>query len=102
MMHQFCIAHRDIKPNNIMASLEGGDYFYIDFGIAQAIEETPKERSQTTVEGTPLFMGDEMRELINSRGSIVSVNLYYNDFSALRKSLYQVTSAVERRIERTH
>jgi len=33
-MHKLGIAHKDIKPNNIMVALSGEQYYFIDFGIS--------------------------------------------------------------------
>lgn len=55
-MHKLGIIHKDIKPGNIMASLASDDYYFIDFGISQAVEEAPNEKSSTIVEGTYSFM----------------------------------------------
>ena len=61
--HAAGLAHRDLKPDNIMVS-ESGDVKLLDFGLAKAVGEGSfSDRSWETVEGTivgtPAYMAPE-------------------------------------------
>jgi tetratricopeptide (TPR) repeat protein len=57
--HQRGIAHRDVKPENVM--LCDGVAYVVDFGIAKALVETGEERLTSTglAIGTPAYMSPE-------------------------------------------
>jgi serine/threonine protein kinase len=57
-MHQLKIAHRDIKPDNILvdASETGTSIKYIDFGVSCQGDECSTE----TVSGTPSYIAPEL------------------------------------------
>jgi eukaryotic-like serine/threonine-protein kinase len=42
--HEHGLAHRDIKPDNIVLSAEGGGAILVDFGIARAIASSGEDR----------------------------------------------------------
>eukprot|EP00127_Corallochytrium_limacisporum_P000606 Clim_evm5s22 gene=Clim_evmTU5s22 len=56
-MHHYGIAHRDIKPDNILVSSDGGVKL-ADFGIAVAMDKTMTRGTGT--EGTPAFLSPEV------------------------------------------
>jgi serine/threonine protein kinase len=53
-MHALGIAHKDIKPQNMMKYKDS--YVFIDFGISQYMENGPEALHSTYYEGTPVYM----------------------------------------------
>ncbi|MEM8679797.1 MAG: serine/threonine-protein kinase, partial [Planctomycetota bacterium] len=66
--HSKSIIHRDIKPTNVLVTVEGGKPIpkVIDFGVAKAIDQSDLNRSMITrfsqVVGTPLYMSPEQAD----------------------------------------
>jgi serine/threonine protein kinase len=64
-VHKMDLVHRDIKPTNVMVSLEGTGEItakIIDLGLAKALNESPSETRISTVGGfvgTPAFASPE-------------------------------------------
>ena len=58
-VHARGVIHRDLKPSNIVIASTGPKL--IDFGIAQALDDTPFTRTGVTV-GTPTWMAPEQIE----------------------------------------
>src|SRR5262249_10316847 len=69
--HQKGVIHRDLKPNNVLVSDDGGKPVpkVIDFGIAKATGEPLTDHTLCTglgmVVGTPEYMSPEQAELNN-------------------------------------
>ncbi|MDZ4829728.1 MAG: serine/threonine-protein kinase [Phycisphaerae bacterium] len=62
--HQRAVIHCDVKPSNILVSVEGDTtrLRLIDFGIARAIDEAdPDARNRSDLAGTPRCMSPERR-----------------------------------------
>src|SRR5216110_3967756 len=59
--HEHGLAHRDIKPDNIVLSAEGGGAILVDFGIARAIATSGEDRVTRSgfVVGTEEYMSPE-------------------------------------------
>src|SRR5947209_8250895 len=59
--HEHGLAHRDIKPDNIVLSAEGGGAVLVDFGIARAIASSGEDRVTRSgfVVGTEEYMSPE-------------------------------------------
>src|SRR5213083_719506 len=59
--HEHGFAHRDIKPDNIVLSAEGGGAILVDFGIARAIATSGEDRVTRSgfVVGTEEYMSPE-------------------------------------------
>jgi len=59
--HEHGFAHRDIKPDNIVLSSEGGGAILVDFGIARAIASSGEDRVTRSgfVVGTEEYMSPE-------------------------------------------
>lgn len=84
VLHSLHIAHKDIKPSNILYSRSLGRYVLCDFGCAEFVKEDIGEVTQTNCAGTPMFMGPEMRILYDDVKSNIMVDLYYNDVHACK------------------
>src|SRR5207249_8613757 len=59
--HDHGLAHRDIKPDNIVLSADGGGAILVDFGIARAIASSGEDRVTRSgfVVGTEEYMSPE-------------------------------------------
>ncbi|MBI4345324.1 MAG: protein kinase [Elusimicrobia bacterium] len=57
-VHQRKIAHRDVKPSNIMLTSQGYAKL-VDFGIARAMEETAARPGEAEATGTYAYMAPE-------------------------------------------
>lgn len=55
-IHKLKVAHRDIKPDNILVSTTGSEIKYIDFGLACFQEGC----SLKSISGTPVYMAPEL------------------------------------------
>jgi serine/threonine protein kinase len=83
--HQKGIIHRDIKPPNILVSVEGEKETpkIIDFGVAKAITQPLTDRTLFTVQGqligTPEYMSPEQADIsprdIDTRSDIYSLGV---------------------------
>jgi eukaryotic-like serine/threonine-protein kinase len=83
--HQKGIIHRDIKPTNVMVTLQDGRPVakVIDFGIAKAIEQKLTEKTLFTAYGqmigTPAYMSPEQAEMgevdVDTRSDIYSLGV---------------------------
>src|SRR5262245_46588720 len=83
--HQKGIIHRDIKPTNVLVTLQDGrpQVKVIDFGVAKAMGQQLTERTLFTnfaqMIGTPLYMSPEQAELtsqdIDTRTDIYSLGV---------------------------
>jgi len=83
--HQKGIIHRDIKPTNIMVSIEANKSVpkIIDFGVAKALSQPLTERTLVTEQGqmlgTPEYMSPEQAEMsgedIDTRSDIYSLGV---------------------------
>lgn len=85
-MHVLKIVHCDIKPTNIMFSKCYNKNVFLDFGIAEILNEELWENTKTTFKGTYQFVGVEMKKLF-SKNKVGFVNLYLNDVEMLNNSL---------------
>ncbi len=67
--HQKGIIHRDIKPTNVLVTVQDGEAVpkVIDFGVAKAIQQNLTERTLFTEQGrmigTPSYMSPEQAEM---------------------------------------
>jgi non-specific serine/threonine protein kinase/serine/threonine-protein kinase len=83
--HQKGIIHRDIKPTNVLVTIQDGRPApkIIDFGVAKAINQQLTEHTHMTafaqLVGTPLYMSPEQAELsplgVDTRSDIYSLGV---------------------------
>ena len=83
--HQKGVIHRDIKPNNVMVTVNDNKPVpkVIDFGVAKAISQQLTERTMFTAYGqmigTPVYMSPEQAQLsgldIDTRSDIYSLGV---------------------------
>ena len=79
-LHKRGVAHRDIKPDNILVDGAGVPYF-VDFGVSAIIDKDNPNVS--TVEGTAAFMPPELFD-----ESTLKVNAFVADVWSLGVSMY--------------
>jgi len=75
--HKNSVAHRDVKPDNILVSQEGS-VKVVDFGLAGAVDRKAGDTTTNLIMGTPLFMSPEHAEGIDSatfRSDMFSVGI---------------------------
>jgi serine/threonine protein kinase len=85
-VHKRRVAHRDIKPDNILLDAEGTPYF-ADFGVSSIIDKD--DPTLNTVEGTALFMAPELFS-----ESTLNVNAFAADVWGLGVTLYMLLYGV--------
>jgi serine/threonine protein kinase/tetratricopeptide (TPR) repeat protein len=83
--HQKGVIHRDIKPTNVLVTIQDGQPTpkIIDFGVAKAIGQQLTEHTLVTayaqMVGTPLYMSPEQAELsplgVDTRSDIYSLGV---------------------------
>ena len=83
--HQKGVIHRDIKPTNLLVSVDGNQDLpkVIDFGLAKAIHQPLTDRSlytqQGQIIGTPAYMSPEQADVtaqdIDTRADIYSLGV---------------------------
>ena len=97
-MHMLNIIHRDIKPTNIMFSRSLNKWVFIDFGCSEALDESIGYKTLTKFVGTTAFCTDELLALLSQLTGMV--DLYYNDFHGLAKTIQMEDSRVRMEEER--
>ena len=80
-LHKRHVAHRDIKPDNILVDSDGTPYFS-DFGVSEILEG--ERHDVRTLQGTIAFMSPE---LLNEEGEI-RADAFAADVWALGATLY--------------
>ena len=84
-LHQNQIIHKDIKPSNIIISLQTGIVKLTDFGIASRLsKENPSFNNPNSVEGTLAYMSPEQTGRMNRTLD------YRTDFYSLGVTLYEM------------
>src|SRR5207237_7498938 len=86
-VHASCVAHRDIKPTNILLDRNREDgVFPCDFGLARDLDVATPEQLRDGA-GTPLYMPPE--RLLRLRADEVLCDVY-----ALGATLYEAVTLV--------
>ncbi len=85
ILHKLKIIHKDIKPENVLFSPSYNKFVFTDFGISHNIIENLGYKTMTFYEGTPIYMGDEMKKLLENVEEYV--DLYYNDVQSLKLTM---------------
>jgi serine/threonine protein kinase len=57
--HGLGVIHRDIKPDNIIVSIDNENALLVDFGIALTVDDLKKLTETGYVIGTPAYMSPE-------------------------------------------
>lgn len=74
ILHQYCIVHGDIKPQNIMCRSNMTDWYMIDFGLSHIMDSGENTKLVNTVSGSWLYCSRNIHNRIQS---------YKNDFESL-------------------
>lgn len=81
-LHNLHIAHKDVKPSNILYCQRLKKFVLCDYGCAEYVQEEIGQLSKTVLAGTGKFMGPEMLEILTNTKRKKVVDLYYNDVAA--------------------
>ena len=83
----------DIKPDNIMFSPSHQRMVFIDFGLSRLIAEEIGFKEITGFRGSLHYCSNEMKTCF-LEDKEMAVDLYYNDFYCLKKSVEDMKLAV--------
>jgi serine/threonine protein kinase len=87
VLHSLGIAHKDIKPYNILWINRLQRFVLCDFGTSEPTIQQIGEKTETYLEGTIDYMSTEMIRLREKEPPIGFVDLFYNDIYALSRSI---------------
>jgi serine/threonine-protein kinase len=75
--HELGIVHRDVKPDNIIISLDKENALLVDFGIALTTDDVKKLTDPGYVIGTPAYMSPEQGrgENLDGRSDLYSLGI---------------------------
>lgn len=75
--HTLGIVHRDIKPDNIIVSVDNENALLVDFGIALTVDDVRKLTGTGYVIGTPVYMSPEQTQgdALDGRSDLYSLGI---------------------------
>ena len=89
ILHNFHIAHVDIKPGNIMFSQITQQLVLIDFDFSKLVAEEVGFKSLSSFAGSVRYCSPQMIRVYSSKVKCY-IDLYYNDMHAIEISASQI------------
>ena len=85
-LQQNKIAHRDIKPQNIL--IVGNEYKICDFGEGKIINENNNNNNENMIRGTELYMSPILFNALKKKKNVVFHNCFKSDVFSLGMCIF--------------